>query len=645
MNNMILGLLDPCRSRNYLRGLFLVILIFTSHTIVISLQQNTTNNRSIIIDKFLRRQQQYDKSSTLISCIVTFINEYFDYPNRILFLLPDLLRDIPDLVKSLVSELHASSAVVMYLLNGRNTMNATLRIYEGTSVSIAILSETAITVDTSELGFKNICKRHCNFLIILTELYNDKKIFLTSAETLIQRIWSRSILKLTILASVRDTVLFVSTNFFTRTSKLPVSTSEPMLLGRCNEKVTKTRRQWRSFMDKINCRTSDGCSVVNAAMFDNFPFTLMVNDTDTDQYRFSGIEGSMIEEIARSIKVRLNRGTIVWTNETVIKDEVELRLSNETHYDDIIFGGLLWDPTEAVEYTTPYHIVDIKWIVPIKTHISLYGLITPFRASVWYAVVCAIIMGGTVKLLFFNDISFLDIAALMFGVATHQPLKVSSRIKFISWALFSFFLAQFYLGSLADQLINASNVHIETMEELALSGLKIGGTEQLTSILEDFGEDYVVEQTIQKNLIVLEEDIYNKYVQDLIEGRNTSMAFILNISSHYHTSDVGHAHIVKEALGNYPLAFATWRGFPYLDSINLKIQTFVQIGLVEHWRNMMESSKNNYSMDVNSQSNLDLTDLIPAFLVLFIGYSVACCLLILEIIFHSYQISSCKFAR
>lgn len=624
MDNIKLASFDFYWPQAYLRRVFLIVLISVAFVTVISLQHT---DRSVILKNFMERQNQRDKVfKYLIPCTATFIEEYFEYPDQISFFLPNVLRDISDVVKPLMNELRVTSAIytlnISLMLNITETYNAL--------TNVVILSESGIAFEVNDSFFVNYCEYDCNFIIVLTNLFTDKESFLIEAGTFVQQMSLQSIFKLEILAPVGDSVLLASI--------LPVRTNEsyalvePAFSGRC-EITGATAIRWQRFANKTKSLLD--ASTVNAAMFNNFPFTFFINDTNC----FSGVEGSMVEEIARNMKIKLNREMIEWM-QTTMKAEIYLRLHNATN--DLVFGGLLWDFSRKVTYTTCYGMVHISWIIPIETNVSLRGLIAPFDMDIWYAIICVLIVGGVIKLFFIHDITFLDIAALIFGVAVfRKPTKTSSRIQFISWTLFSFFLTQLYLGSLAHHLISTSDMQIESMEELVNSGLKIGGTQRLVDLLETPDktdmEDYVG-QMIREKIFILKQHDYSNQFLDLVQGRNTSLALLvmLNLTKDHRRSNIGRAHIIKETVGSYPLAFVTRQGFPYLREFNFKIQVLVQAGLVEFWSNMATLNKINYKMEdeENSSSKLEIDDIAPAFFLLLIGYLGGCCLLIMEVIFY-----------
>lgn len=603
------------------RFFFLIILISTTSAIVTSLQHST--DERILWKNFVEEQNEREKSSRLISCAVPFIEEYFEYSDRISLLVSDLL-DASALIKPLMTELPVSGTV--YSLSYVELTDA-LKTYD-VSENIVILSKSAITLEKNYSYFADYCKRECSFVIMLTSLFADEESFLIEAGEIIEQMSLQFIFKLAILALIEESVLLAG-SIPIRIDELYVF-AEPALQGRC-QRQSSTAIQWQRFETKSS---PTNASVVNAAIYINFPYAYLIDDKDN--LRFGGVEGSMVEEIASNMNLKLNRNVIVRQQNITASTQMYLRFKNAA--DDLIFGGRLWNSSGKTDYMTSYGMVQVVWLIPMKTNVSFRGLITPFSASVWYAIISTLLLSGLVKHFLIHDISFLDMAALVLGVSINRPDKTSSKILYISYSLFGFFLTQLYLGSLADQLQSASESQMETMEELVQSGLQIGGTRQLARLLETPDKTDVdnVEQTIRENLIVFTQQDYTDLLSDIIAGSNTSLALLvmLNLTDIQRMSNLKNAHIMKEGVGSYPLGLATWRGFPYLSEFNFKIQMLVQTGLVQFWSNMAAFNTSYMMNDGKDDCYIDIDDLAPAFLLLIIGYFGGFFLMIIEVILY-----------
>ncbi|XP_032691254.1 uncharacterized protein LOC116853963 [Odontomachus brunneus] len=606
------------------RGFLFVILI---SAVVTTFQSQRVSGRSIIFEELTQRwQQQRNETSVLLPCLRMYMDEYFEVPGWVSIVLPDELQDTPDFTGPFMSELRKKITIYTVSVD----MISVIKTYEGAADPI-FLSKNASGLVGKDICLANHCKHDCDFMIVLTTPFADEASFLAEADELIRPLCLRSIFELVILALVGDSAVIVGSPS-SRINGL-YTIANATVLARCVQEDAGAIR-WQRSVDE---RSSLDENAVNAAIFENFPFTMPI-DTGPDGLRFDGIEGTMVEQIAHSLKIQLNREVIVDTNMTIEK-EMQSRLF-DTMSSDIVFGGFLWSYNPKVEYTNSYGMVHITWLVPIQMNISLNGLITPFSAVVWYAIICTLIIGALVKHFFIRDISFLDIAGLLFGmVINRQPVKTSSRIQFIAWTFFGFFLTQLYLGSMADQLMNASIDQIDSMDDLMNSGLMMGSTKQLANLLNtsDKGsnDDDAVRHAISKHIVIFEEHTYNKYIADIIEGKNDTLAMLVMLNlSDIHLSDIGSGHIMKETIGTFPLALATWRGFPYLRDINFKIQVLLQTGIVDHWSDMMALMTNYERGDVDQENYLDIMALAPAFLLLIIGFAGGCLLLIVEILFY-----------
>lgn len=613
---------DFCRPprQDLSRRVFFIVLV--SIVFIIVVPSRCMTDRSVNLKDVMEHQNQRAKAfKYLIPCTATFIQKYFTYTNRILFLLPDMLQDISLVTELLMNELRITSAIYSLNVHRTNIMER-----NDALTTVVILLDSGIALEMNDSLVDN-CE-HCNFLIVLTNLLTDKESFLVKAGTLVEEMSLRSIFELEILASVGDSVLLASS--------LPVQINEsyafaePALSGRCEQQATTIR--WQRFANKTT-PLSDA-RTVNAAVLDNFPFTVFINDTNY----FGGIEGVMLEEIARNMKIQLNRETLEWMHGMTLKTELYQRLHNATN--DLILGGLLWDFSQKVQYMTCYGMVRFSWMLPKQPNVSLRGLIAPFDANIWYVIICVLILGGLVIKLLFRNITFLEIASVLFGVPVfRQPTKTSSRIQFMSWTLFGFLLTQLYLGSLADRLISASDVQIDSIEGMIDSGIEIGGIQRFANFYQtpdkaDIEND--IEQIIREKFVIFEQHDYSNQLFDLVEGKNDSFALLVMLNLTNNLSHMGKAYILKDAVGTYPLSFATRQDFPYLNEFNFKIQMLVQTGLVEFWSNMALLNKTHHIIQNENDDNdrIELDDLAPAFLVLIIGYLGGCCLLIIEVIFY-----------
>lgn len=117
------------------------------------------------------------------------------------------------------------------------------------------------------------------------------------------------------------------------------------------------------------------------------------------------------------------------------------------------------------------------WVVPFSSYISLKGLINPLEPQVWYAfitiLICSLVLSAFVKM---KSGRFLEMTGLIVGVTvTHKPIKAYEKMYFITWAMMSFFICQFYQGSMAGQLIVNSKHKFELMGDLVDSKLHLKG--------------------------------------------------------------------------------------------------------------------------------------------------------------------------
>lgn len=254
------------------------------------------------------------------------------------------------------------------------------------------------------------------------------------------------------------------------------------------------------------------------------------------------------------------------------------------------------------------------------------------------------------KSLFLKDISYLDVFALIIGTSTsEQPVKLSSRIQYLSWAIFGYILSQSYLASLAGTLADEANEQIETMEELVVEGIQYGGTRRFRELFASFNSDDDIDtddlsnndiiRTIYNNYVILKQENYLRHLNDLISGKNKEMALValLNFSSSDDNFDKTKVQQLKEPLGNYPLGFAVWRGLPYLDELEQKIMTMTECGFVKFWERRYVIDDDDDGDNDDLSSILGIAQLAPSFLLLVIGFVIAIVALVIEIMFDSFK--------
>lgn len=288
------------------------------------------------------------------------------------------------------------------------------------------------------------------------------------------------------------------------------------------------------------------------------------------------------------------------------------------------------------------------WLIPVVPNASLQGLIAPFHNSVWYAVASVLISTIIIKTLILRDITFLEVFAIIIGTSVEQqPEKLSSRIQFLSWVFFGYILSQSYLASLAGVLVEEANQQIKTMEELVSAGIQFGGTRELKELFatsdqrddsstDDLSDTEVI-QKIYNNFLILQQDEYHQNLQDLITGKNKKMALVtvLNFSS-AENFDKRKVQQLKEPLGIFPLAFAVWKGLPYLDQINRKIMALTEGGFVEFWERRYIFIDDNNLDDDDTLDVLGLTQLVPGFFLILMGLLAGTLVLLAEIALDTF---------
>ncbi|KAF7382747.1 hypothetical protein HZH66_013149 [Vespula vulgaris] len=584
-------------------------------------------DRSLIIADTMERYNKSNLDSDWTPCVMSFLRDHSKSSMTVLMAnsSEDRLADLDLLVRIFQAD------IATYTLNNAEDLNG----YEKISSIIIVIENLEDLKRRNCTHYLKLCTyESCKFVVIIgSRIFEDEDNFLQEANNIQQWMWLERISKIIILGNIGGTVLLASSRSF-KPDEL-CTPSEPILLSKCEGNV------WEGESEIENLRLN-GCKLV-VGYHDYPPYSFVSNETGGG--KILGLEGFMIEEILSGMKGRAIRELITLTGNESIDNDFKMITYQDALKIDLLIGGRLWNPDKDTDFTIAYDMVPLVWILPTKSNVSLRGLVAPFGKTVWLGILGVLLLGIIVKLFLIKNISFLDISALVLGVSVfRQPVETSSRLLFISWALFSFFITQYYLASLSEQLINASNLQIETMKELLSSGLELGGTSRYANLFdnkdEDEDDDYeekVLIRDIREKFLIFSYDDYVRQLSDLFKGKNTSIALVvkLNVSDHQLLNlPKQHVSVLKENMGTHPLAIATWKGFPCLKRINIKMQELIENGITKHWAQLITMNGNYFHLDDETESDnvIDLESVAPSFLLLIIGYLIGICVFIIELI-------------
>ncbi|KAF7998289.1 hypothetical protein HCN44_009687 [Aphidius gifuensis] len=277
------------------------------------------------------------------------------------------------------------------------------------------------------------------------------------------------------------------------------------------------------------------------------------------------------------------------------------------------------------------------------------GLISPLQNTVWMAVGGVLLFSVFLRLTLFRKISFLEILAVVIGVAWNkQPIRLSYRIKFMSWIIFGYILCQFYLATMAGNLMSRPVEKMDTFEDLVMSNKMLGGSKlsptffkRVQGTSEKFDN---LSKLMMKRFITFERDVFRKKLLDLMNGKNKSLALstLLNTTSASHNYDTSIVRKLPEVLSSVSLSIAAWRGLPCVSRIEKKLRQLKWAGIASHLGDM-EAMKNQIRQETNNDKDqsmensfIELSDLIPGFLLMMLGYSIGLLCLFCEIIYYKF---------
>ncbi|XP_068993189.1 uncharacterized protein [Neodiprion pinetum] len=556
----------------------------------------------------------------IISCVRSIAIKHFDTTERVSLLIPNFL-DGPGISTAfftgLVEELGVYSV----------SENFTEVYVKAHSAVLLVRNSTDLALINN---LRSLCSPRCKYAVCLLTDYRDKASFLAEAEAVVESLRKSWIVNAVIVASVGGKfVIAGSYSFEADTDQVP---KKPEILGSCSALTAKSDNKIFHKLMMNNTR-------VNVTVFHCPPYAMLAEDKEGDK-RIRGFEGELFEVVAKSLDIKLNRLNISTEINDSLHEEL-IGILSDPGESDVVFCGLYLEKEDRVEYSIPYEVEKVVWLVPSTHSLTLVGLVTPLHTRVWFAVLGLLGFAGLMKLLVFRKMEFLGLLALILGVSLpRQPSTLSNRIYFLSWVIFGYVITQSYLASLAGQLLNTNYETIKTMQELENSGIPLGGTARHKDLFKDDNQSVI--RKIYKRYKTLSTEEYDVLMDNMNAGGNNSMALVveLTLSHSLRQSEPYKPHTLQEALAIYPVALATWKGLPYLDQINKKISSLNEAGLVSHWSAQFANSTPASMIEVEISQGLDMLHLSPSFLLLLLGHGMGLVVFLMEIGFFAKKMNT-----
>ncbi|THK32848.1 uncharacterized protein LOC114841171 [Diachasma alloeum] len=611
-------------------ALIMAMMLPCVRTIVIPEEENLRiedpSNRELINPETDVAKSELNELSKTVVCLMKFVELYMNQlPSRISVLLME--TDDPDFSGVYLSKLQQVRST--YILNGYLDSDSD----QNTSLDALLILKSYENLENSTSRLIDLCGRDCRYAVVVTNLFPDEASFMEEAVNYVKLLWIKRVANVVILGPVGNTLLAAQSQGFLA-NKL-TEPSDPIPIGKCHQGEWITTTEVFPVLKMNN-------SHIHFAIIDHEPY--MSVTWEGDHMKARGIELKIINILRDTLQFRSTGSLLEWDEGNTVEDEIIEEFKSDRKI-DLVVGGLLRTMVKDVDFALPYDVTQVVWLVPSHSNISLLGLISPFTLKIWILTIASIIFGGMIKSLLFDKMSFLEIMALVIGVAWHkQPKRLSYRIKFMSWVLFGYVLTQVYLASLAGQLLAHGDLQINTMQELVDSGLIFGGTANHKQFFMQTDDDNDGEisavDTIYKQFIVFSHEDYMKKLTQLMQGENTSLALVavLNISSA--STSVHHEmyHIVKETLATTPLAFPAWRGLPYLTQIDSKLAALIQGGIISYIANNETTVQHIHdAIEEKTDANLELVDIAPSFLLLVMGHGAGMLCLLGEFAVFRWQ--------
>ncbi|XP_076678348.1 uncharacterized protein LOC143374252 [Andrena cerasifolii] len=585
-------------------------------------QQGVLADRKFIVESVTRYQNQLEQFSKAIPCIGNFLRTNIKEPSRSILMVLDGERGVNEIARSLLMSLKDQFAFLAHTTD----VNLHVERHDGTSAVMLMWNGKSMEESFYVL---HACSRGCLYVAVLVSKFEDEESFLADADVLAGSMWLRRISILAVLARVGESVLVAGSVAFQPNK--PCSPAPAIVLDKCDGAA------WKN-LTGISSLALNDC-ILKVAYFEQPPYVVTVNGSEN----LLGFEGVLIEELTKGLQVE--RQEVEWSKNTSYSEQVRVLLFNDDTMADLVVGRVLQQSYDNIDYSTTYDMLKTVWVVPKIPNVSLKGLVQPFKPYVWAAIGGTLLLGGIINVFSIRDASWLDIFGLIIGVAIPlRPSAISSKIQFISWSIFGLFLTQLYVDSLADQLMTESHLKFDTMKELVSSSFAIGGTKAFASLFDTFEETDEVIGQIQEKFVTFDEDEYVQQFADLLEGKNDSFALVTVLnSSRCEAIETAYAYtITTDVICSFPIALATWKGFPHLRIIDMKINDFISYGLLDFMIDLAIAKDMRIALfaiakDNEYKTELHLQQFVPAFLLMVIGFSSGLLFLILEIALHPWK--------
>lgn len=241
---------------------------------------------------------------------------------------------------------------------------------------------------------------------------------------------------------------------------------------------------------------------------------------------------------------------------------------------------------------------------------------------------------------------FLELTGLLLGVPIYfNPATLSYKIFFVTWGFMGYVLSQFYLASLAKNLLTGHTSAINNVKDLIDSDLKLVADSQLSWVYAASGSQSEYEyDNILKARLVYKPKVQIEFIKtNLLTGKIQDTAILMSQNFSSAKFDLGnYAYQMPQIIASYPLALATWKGMPMLKAVDKSIATLIESGLVTHWSNKF-SARKNYVHENQTEKNVGLNELFPAVLLLLFGYSFGFLIFLIEVIFRRCIVRRQKF--
>ncbi|XP_055936608.1 glutamate receptor ionotropic, delta-1-like [Argiope bruennichi] len=383
---------------------------------------------------------------------------------------------------------------------------------------------------------------------------------------------------------------------------------------------------------------------------------------ENNDIKVSGVEGKLLDILSSALKFnyqlfsprvrdwgRLQNGNWTGLVGMVHRKEVDLALSTLTISEDRM---------EAIDFTSPYTIQDVTFIVSKPGVLdNVNDIFQPFDLYTWICTFLSVIIySGLFYFLLSAKYPYSRLLLELFGSTIRLPTFINLnsqlvRILFSLWLIFTVVISFGYSSTLLSFMtLPLHQQPIRTFRELSeavRSGSYKCMAEIGSTIPKSLSLDPMDHFVYLGNAVETNKWFFN--ISDLAKGkvklRNTA---ILNVRFKLEminglVASYNPMEISNDVFASWKLAIGVRKGFCCTRKLNKVISRIWNSGLFEKLKSdewfYMSSLVSKHTVETKENEQLTISDIYSSLVILCFGYSVSCCVCVGEIGYFYLKLS------